>query len=203
MRKCDGPRTAVLASLSEVRRADALNVPADAMRYPLAGECALYLDKVVQPPGLIHGIQNIGPRRGPKGGVGDDYATGSFFGRPGFLPPVADTLAVVSGEAWAAGDADDGAPATFGGTACGSGRTSTRPFSAIFAAWRGWTWSLSPGRRVPECSNDASARTSIMNHLYEGGAAGTAPPSFAVDGPIRRSADRRSRPSRTQTGDTR
>ncbi len=151
----------------------------------------------------IINVQRICPGRCLERGVGDDYAPGAFFGRPIFLPPAPDTLAVVSGEAWAAGDADDGVPAACGGTACGSGRTSARPFPASCAAWRGWTWRRSPGRRDPECSNEASARTSIMDHLYEGGAAETAPPSFAVDRPIRRSADRRSRPSRTQTGGTR
>src|SRR5690606_4872700 len=110
----------------------------------------------------------------------DDYDAARAFLRPRrFFAPASDSFDVVGMQAWAAGEADDGVPAAFRGFP--RPRTSsTRPLSDSRRAWLGLTLKRSPGRRVPECSKDSSARTSIMGHHLTNGAAHAAPLSSAV-----------------------
>src|SRR5690606_31196036 len=109
--------------------ADALDVLRGHQR---ALEGAPDLRQVLLPPVLIQGVQHVRPRTSPEGGVGDDYSA-AFVLRP----PRPDRFAVFGGEAGAAGDADDVAPAAVEGfllVGPSSVRIRTRPLRTSASA---------------------------------------------------------------------
>lgn len=71
----------------------------------LTGKFCPSLGNVFVPPGAIHGVENIRPWAQRKGGVGYYYCSVCAL-----LSPRFDRLAVLLGEAWPAGDADDCVP---------------------------------------------------------------------------------------------
>jgi hypothetical protein len=120
----------------------------------LALERAPDLRDVVFPPRRIQREKVIGPQTKPEGRVGDYYfAIFSRFVRFS-ATPAADKIAVVCGEAGAAGNADNDEPAAFMG--CGGGLSAsagaaraTRPFAASRAAKDSETENRSPGTLSP------------------------------------------------------
>lgn len=79
-------------------------------RYQRAREDSPNIRQMHLPPCLIQGIQHVRPRAQAKRRIRYDDAA-CFLGRPRFFAPGTDTLAIACGNAWAAGDADDGSPA--------------------------------------------------------------------------------------------
>src|SRR5690606_19907795 len=65
---------------------------------------ARFLDMPL-PPLRVYRKQRVRPRRSAERGV---YRDDAFRGRPRRFPPPSDGFAVVSGEAWSAGEADNG-----------------------------------------------------------------------------------------------
>src|SRR5690606_2111350 len=162
-----GNRTcaAVLAALLEEWVPHLDHAFALAVRVPLSTEYLVHVRAVEVPPLFVHCEDRISPRREAIRGVRYDNGSGFLRGRPRlrFGSPSPDKLAVVSGEARAAGEADDGSPAALCfGVESSTIRTSFRSASARS------TFSDSERRsplfRGPECSKDCSATTSVMIH---------------------------------------
>ena len=97
------------ATVDEGQPAQLVHAGHGRCRPQLTGE-PRQLAAVLSPPCGVSGEHGVGPGRQAMRVVGDDYGA-AFLG----LPPRADGFDVCSGEAWAAGDAEDFPPAALSG----------------------------------------------------------------------------------------